>query len=426
MTELLSPAGNFEKLRAAIRYGADAVYLAGQRFGMRSAADNFGEDELPAAVQYAHERGKKLYLTVNTMPHGNEYPALRAYLSSLSGVPVDGMIVTDLGVFATIRELLPEMPIHISTQSSIVSPAAAKAWAALGATRLVLARELTLDEVRAIREALDPAVELEAFVHGSMCVSYSGRCMLSNHFTGRDANRGACTQPCRWNYTYTIEEEKRPESPLTVCENEHGTFIMSSKDMCMLRHIPELIGAGVTSFKIEGRMKSAYYTAVVSNAYRMAIDAYLRDPERYVFDERWYREVESVSHREYCTGYWFDDPRENPQLCREPGYIREKAYYATVEERGAALPSVPAENEGGVLCRLIQRNKMEKGGAAELLTPGRVGIPFAVTELYGEDGAPIESTPHPLMAFYTRLPHEAAPGDIVRAGGSEGRDGGAF
>lgn len=420
MTELLSPAGNFEKMRAAIRYGADAVYLAGQCFGMRSAADNFDNAGLSSAVQYAHERGKKVYLTVNTMPHGAEYPALRAYLTALRGIPVDAMIVTDLGVLATARELLPEVPLHISTQSSIVSPAAAKAWAAMGASRLVLARELTLDEVRAIREALDPAVELEAFVHGSMCVSYSGRCMLSNHFTGRDANRGACTQPCRWNYTYTVEEEKRPESPLPVIENEHGTFIMSSKDMCMLRHVPELIEAGVTSFKIEGRMKSAYYTAVITNAYRMAIDAYRNDPAGYRFDERWYREAESVSHREYCTGYWFDDPRENPQLCREPGYLREKAYFATVEERGAALPGVPAETDAGVLCRLIQRNKLEKGCAAELLTPGRVGIPFTVAELYGEDGTPIEATPHPLMTFFTRLPREATAGDIVRAGESDG------
>lgn len=416
MTELLSPAGNFEKMRAAIRYGADAVYLAGRCFGMRSAADNFDNEELSAAVQYAHERGKKVYLTVNTMPHGAEYPALCRYLDAMREIPVDAMIVTDLGVLATIREILPEMAIHISTQSSIVSPAAAKAWAATGASRLVLARELTLDEVRAIRAAVDPAVELEAFVHGSMCVSYSGRCMLSNHFTGRDANRGACTQPCRWNYTYTIEEEKRPDSPLPVIENEHGTFVMSSKDMCMLRHIPELIEAGVTSFKIEGRMKSAYYTAVITNAYRMAIDAYRRDGAAYRFDEGWYREVESVSHREYCTGYWFDDPRENPQLCRDPGYIREKAYYATVEARGAELPGVPAETGEGVLCRLIQRNKMELGCKAELLTPGRVGIPFAVKELYGEDGTPITATPHPLMVFYARLPEEAAGGDILRAG----------
>ena len=414
MMELLSPAGNFEKMQAALRFGADAVYLAGQRFGMRSAADNFTDEELAAAVEYVHARGKKLYLTVNTMPHGHEYPALREYFSKLAAFPPDALILTDLGVMATAKELLPNVPIHISTQSSIVSPAAAKAWASLGAERLVLARELSLEEVKRIREALPPEVELEAFVHGSMCVSYSGRCMLSNQFTGRDANRGACAQPCRWNYT--IVEEKRPDEALPVIENENGTFIMSSKDMCMLRHVPELINAGVTSFKIEGRMKSAYYTAVVTNAYRMAIDAYLRDPDAYVFDEAWYREVESVSHREYATGFWYDDPKKEAQLCTENGYIREKAYFATVVERGNAPEGLAEENEQGVLCRLRQRNKVSKGEKAELLTPSRVGIPLVVEEMYDADGAPIESAPHPLMEFYVRLPKEAAAGDILRAG----------
>ena len=413
MVELLSPAGNFEKLRAAVRFGADAVYLAGKCFGMRSAADNFTDEEIAEAAAYVHAHGKKIYLTVNTMPHGAEYPHLRAYLKNLESVGVDGLIVSDMGVFATVKELLPNVDVHVSTQASIVSPAAAKAWAALGATRLVLARELNMTEVRAIREALDPKVELEAFVHGSMCVSYSGRCMLSNEFTGRDANRGGCAQPCRWNYT--IVEEKRPDERLPVLENENGTFIMSSRDMCTLRHVPELIEAGVTSFKIEGRMKSAYYTAVVTNAYRMAIDAYLRDPEAYVFDERWYREVESVSHRAYSTGFWFDDPRKNPQLTEDVGYIREKAYFATVV--GDIVPdTLEKSNEKGKLCRLRQRNKVSLGDTAELLTPGRVGIPFLVEELYDAEGNAIESAPHPLMEFYTRLPVEAEVGDIIRAG----------
>ena len=414
MTELLSPAGNFEKMCAALRFGADAVYLAGKGFGMRSAADNFTDEELADAAAYVHARGKKLYLTVNTMPHGYEYARLREYLRTIGEIRPDGLIVSDMGVFATVRELLPEMDVHVSTQASIVSPAAAKAWAALGATRLVLARELNMQEVRAIREALDPTVELEAFVHGSMCVSYSGRCMLSNEFTGRDANRGGCAQPCRWNYT--IVEEKRPDERLPVMENENGTFILSSKDMCMLRHVPQLIEAGVTSFKIEGRMKSAYYTAVVTNAYRMAIDAYLADPVNYVFDEALYREVESVSHRAYCTGYWFDDPRQNPQLTEDVGYIREKAYFATVSARGDLPEGLVAENEQGKLCRLLQRNKVSLGDKAELLTPGRVGIPFAVTELYDENGAPIEAAPHPKMAFFCRLPHVASEGDIIRSG----------
>ena len=414
MTELLSPAGNFEKLRAALRFGADAVYLAGKCFGMRSAADNFTDEEIAEAVQYVHERGKKIYLTVNTMPHGDEYPRLRDYLRAVGAMGVDAMIVSDMGVFATVRELLPEMDIHVSTQASIVSPAAARAWAALGATRLVLARELNLTEVRAIREALPDSVELEAFVHGSMCVSYSGRCMLSNEFTGRDANRGGCAQPCRWNYT--IVEEKRPDERLPVMENENGTFILSSRDMCALRHVPELIEAGVTSFKIEGRMKSAYYAAVVTNAYRMAIDAYLRDPAGYVFDERLYREVESVSHRAYSTGFWFDDPRKSPQLTEDVGYIREKAYFATVSALGELPEGLVAENGNGKLCRLMQRNKVSLSDSAELLTPGRVGIPFRVTELYDETGAPIESAPHPKMEFFCRLPLEAMEGDIIRAG----------
>lgn len=414
MTELLSPAGNFEKLRAALRFGADAVYLAGKQFGMRSAADNFSDEEIAAAVQYTHERGRKIYLTVNTMPHGAEYPRLREYLRRMGEAGPDAMIVSDLGVFSTIRELLPDMPIHVSTQASIVSPAAARAWAALGATRLVLARELKIGEVRAIRDALDDSVELEAFVHGSMCVSYSGRCMLSNQFTGRDANRGACTQPCRWNYT--IVEEKRPDEHLPVMENENGTFILSSRDMCTVAHIPQLIEAGVKSFKIEGRMKSAYYTAVITNAYRMAIDAYQKDPQGYRFDPAWYREVESVSHRDYATGFWFDDPRENAQLTANTGYIREKAYFATVEETGELPAGLVAENENGKLCRLVQRNKMVLGEQAELLTPGRVGIPFTVAELYDETGAPIDATPHPLMTFFARLPKEASAGDILRAG----------
>ena len=417
MTELLSPAGNFEKLQAALRFGADAVYLAGKSFGMRSAADNFTDEELALAAEYVHQRGKKLYITVNTMPHGGEYPHLCTYLQTVGRIGADAVIVSDMGVFATVRELLPQMDIHVSTQASIVSPAAAKAWAALGATRLVLARELNMGEVQAIREALDPAVELEAFVHGSMCVSYSGRCMLSNQFTGRDANRGGCAQPCRWNYT--IVEEKRPDERLPVLENENGTFILSSKDMCVLRHVPELIRAGVTSFKIEGRMKSAYYTAVVTNAYRMAIDAYLADPEGYVFDERLYREVESVSHRAYGTGYWFDDPRQNPQLTADVGYIREKAYFATVSQTGELPAGLVAQNEQGKLCRLMQRNKVCLGDPAELLTPGRVGIPFTVTELYDSEGAPIESAPHPKMEFFCRLPKEAEAGDIIRAGESD-------
>ena len=414
MPELLSPAGNFEKLKAAIRYGADAVYLAGRRFGMRSAADNFTDEELFEAARYVHERGKKLYLTLNTLPHGDEYPALRAFLSRIAGAGMDGVIAADLGVISLVREMLPDVEIHISTQASIISPQAALAYAALGARRLVLARELTLSEIAQIREALPPEVELEAFVHGSMCVSYSGRCLLSHALTGRDANRGACTQPCRWNYTIT--EEKRPESPFPIEENELGSFIMSSKDMCTIAHIPQLIGAGIDSFKIEGRMKSAYYTAVVTNAYRIAIDAYLADPEHYIFDPALMRELESVSHREYCTGFYFDDPMENPQLSTIPGYIREKAYLATAAPEELALPAGLAPvSEEGVLCPFVQRNKICRGDAAELLSPGRLGVSVTIRELYDEQGTPIESAPHPYQKFFTRLPFPVSEGDILRA-----------
>ena len=415
MPELLSPAGNFEKMRAAIRYGADAVYLAGTFFGMRSAADNFTNEELCDAVKYAHERGVKVYLTVNTMPHGYEYDALRAYLFAIKDYGIDAMIVADLGVMATIKEIIPDMEIHVSTQASIVSPAAALAYAALGAKRLVLARELTLSEIKAIKDALPEGIELEAFVHGSMCVSYSGRCMLSHHLTERDANRGACTQPCRWNYK--IVEEKRPDVPLPIEENELGTFIMSSKDMCTIGIIPELIAAGIDSFKIEGRMKSAYYTAVVTNAYRMAIDAYLADPENYSFNEELLVELDSVSHREYCTGYYLDEPIKEAQLASNVGYIREKSYFATALEYSMSeLPeNLVYENECGRLALFMQKNKVKIGDGAEVISPSMTGRAFSVTELYDEKGAPIDCAPHPFMKFFVRVPFEVKAGDIMRS-----------
>ncbi len=416
MCELLSPAGNFEKLKAALLYGADAVYLAGRRFGMRSAADNFSVSELYEAAEYVHERGKRLYLTLNTMPHGFEYRELEEFLDDIADAGIDAFIAADLGVLALLREKLPDAEIHISTQAGIVSAQAAKAFVALGAKRLVLARELTFSEIREIRAALPNEVELEAFIHGSMCVSYSGRCMLSQHLTGRDANRGACTQPCRWNYT--IVEEKRPDMPLPIEETELGTFIMSSKDMCTVELIPSLMESGINSFKIEGRMKSAYYTAVVTNAYRMAIDAYLENPSEYKFDERLLRELESVSHREYCTGYYKDEPSDEANLSSTTGYIREKAYFATsLGEDAAELPlGLCRENADGRLYPFMQKNKVCIGDAAEIISPSRVGRAFRVTELYDEAGNEIEAAPHPSMLFFARVPFEVKAGDIMRSG----------
>ncbi len=419
MPELLSPAGNFEKLKAALLYGADAVYLAGTRFGMRSAADNFTDDELFAAAEYVHARGKKLYLTLNTMPHAHEYAPLREFLNSVKGAHIDAFIVADLGVMSLLKSVIPDAEIHVSTQASIVSPEAALAYVALGAKRLVLARELTLPEIKKIKAAIPEHVELEAFVHGSMCVSYSGRCMLSNSLTGRDANRGACAQPCRWGYTIT--EEKRPDQPYPIEQNELGTFIMSSKDMCTISILPELIEAGIDSFKIEGRMKSAYYAAVVTNSYRMAIDSYLRDPEGYSFDARLIRELESVSHREYCTGFYLDDPMENPQMSTMNGYIREKAYFATaLDKNELPLPAyLEKTNEKGTLAPFIQRNKIKLGDLAEMISPSKFGRAFKVEELYSEDGEPIGSAPHPSQKFFARVPFEVCAGDIIRSGDNE-------
>ena len=405
--ELLSPAGNFEKMRAAILYGADAVYLAGRLFGMRAAADNFSTEELRDAVAYAHERGVKVYLTVNTMPRENEYPELEKYFTHLRDIRPDALIVADLGVLALAREMLPDIDIHISTQANAVSSAACLAFAALGAKRVVLARELSLAEIKEIRRNLPENIELECFIHGSMCVSYSGRCLLSNHMVARDVNRGACAQPCRWNYTirgYEITEEKRPDCKMPIEEINGETFVMASRDTCTIEHIPELIEAGISSFKIEGRMKSAYYTAVVTNAYRMAIDSYLSG--NYSYDPRWYRELLSVSHRDYATGYYFSDSHTDANISEVAGYLREKAYLATVLSYNA---------DTGV-ARLSQRNKFSRGDACELLTPGSVGRAFTAQELFDESGVPIESVPHPYMEFSMKMPFEVKCGDIVRAG----------
>ena len=424
MPELLSPAGNFEKLKAALLYRADAVYLGWNRFGMRAAADNFTTEELYEAAAYTHERGKRLYLTTNTLPRGEEYPALSEFFRTLASFDAfhrpDALIAADLGVVRLAQRLLPDVEIHISTQASIISPEAAIAYAELGAKRLVLARELHFDEIRAIRDALDPSVELEAFIHGSMCVAFSGRCLLSHHFTGRDANRGACTQPCRWNYK--IVEEKRPDDALPLYEDEEqGTFILSSKDMCMITEIPRLMEAGIDSFKIEGRMKSAYYTAVVTNAYRMAMDAYAADPGGYRLDPAWYAELCSVSHREYGTGYYLEDPMKNPQLCAEMGYIREKAYLATaLETEEDAIPTgLVYENGEGRLVRFIQRNKVSVGSMGEIISPGSIGRAFRISELYTIEGEAIPAAPHPSMEFYLRVPFTVTPGDILRAGGDD-------
>ena len=403
--EILSPAGNFEKMKSAILYGADAVYLSGKMFGMRAAADNFTVEEMREAVEYAHERGVKVYLTLNTMPRENEYPELKEYIKSIADIPLDAMIIGDIGVMVLVSDMLPEMEIHVSTQANSVSVADCLAWYRLGAKRVVLARELTLEEIKIIRANIPEDLEIECFVHGSMCISYSGRCLLSGHIIGRDGNRGMCAQPCRWNYVvrgYEIAEEKRPDCVMPIEEHAGETFIMASRDTCTIEHIPELIEAGINSFKIEGRMKSAYYTAVVTNTYKMAVDSYFSGD--YEYDPLWYRELLSVTHRSYATGYYFSDSHIDANTTEDNGYFKDKAYLAVVLEYNAQT--------GEAL--MSQRNKMKLGDKIEVLTPGRVGRIIEIAELYDADHNPIDATPHPYMSFYAKTSEPLSVGDIIR------------
>ncbi len=405
--ELLAPAGNFEKLRAAILYGADAVYLSGKQFGMRSAADNFTVEEIYEAVKYAHERGRKVYLTVNVTPHTDEYDSLCEYFSLIGDSGLDALILADVGVISLAKKLLPHIPIHISTQAGAVSHADCNFWYELGAARVVLARELSFAEIEKIKRKINPSLELEAFIHGSMCVSFSGRCLLSQHIVGRDANRGACAQPCRWDYNiYEISEVKRPNMPMQLIEDNRGTYIMSSRDMCMIEHIPELFASGLASLKIEGRMKSAYYTAVTSNTYRIALDSYAASPEAYKYSPEWMTELESVTHREYSTGYYFSDPMKDANLVTRGGYLAEKAYLAY------ALSYDPEKKRA----TFVQRNKLSEGETIELISPGFTGRPLKALSMQNEKGEKIESAPHPFMKFSIEVPFEVKAGDIIRKG----------
>lgn len=408
--EILAPAGNFEKLTFAVLYGADAVYVAGKSFGMRAASDNFSNEELIEAVKYCHERNVKLYVTVNIMPREYELSQLPSYLEFLNNqAKPDAMIISDMGVLAMAKKYAPDIDIHISTQANTVNSEACKLYHSLGATRIVLARELTIDEIKTIRNNIPEELELEAFVHGAMCVSYSGRCLLSNFFSGRDANRGKCAQPCRWEYfdgeKYAeIFEKKRPEERVSLVENENGTFMFSSKDMCMIEHIPELVNAGINSFKIEGRVKSAYYTAVTANAYKTELNRYFEDMDNYRFDERALYELTSVSHREYGTGYFFDNCHENAQITSDGGYLRDKAFLSTVSE-------VDVEKGIAVLC---QRNKSVDGQICELVSPGAVSREFILEDMRDMKGEKISSAPHPQMLFTVKMNVPMKKGDIIR------------
>lgn len=392
--ELLAPAGDFERLEMALHYGADAVYLAGTQFGMRASAGNFTFPELSKATKLAHANGTAVHMTCNTLPREDELSQLPEFLEQAQDAGVDAFIIADLGVMAAAKKYAPKVSRHVSTQLGVINSATANVLFDMGADRVVLARETPMEDIRKIRANTPKELEIEAFVHGAMCVSFSGRCLLSNYLTGRDANRGACAQPCRWKYH--LVEEKRPGEYFEISEDK-GTYIMNSRDMCMIEHIPELIDAGVTSFKIEGRMKSAYYAAAVTNAYRHAIDYALKGE---ALPKVWIDELNKVSHRPYCTGFYYGDPGQH---FAEASYFSD-AYVCAVVENCA--------DDG--FAELTQRNRFCVGDMVELLTNEGEPISFAVTELWDENGEAITATPHAMMKFKMRLPVNCSALSILR------------
>ena len=393
--ELLAPAGDMERLEMAVAYGADAVYLAGTTFGMRSFAGNFTPEELKRAVALCHKKGVRVHVTCNTMPRNDEVARLPEWLTYLDQVGVDAVILADVGVMALAGKYAPHVQRHISTQASIVNYETARAWHDLGADRVILARELSLDEIREIRAKTPPELELEAFAHGAMCVSYSGRCLLSNYMTGRDSNRGACAQPCR--YKYALMEEKRPGEYFPVYEDEKGTYIMNSRDMCTIDHVAELIDAGLDSLKLEGRAKSAYYAAIVTGAYRHAIDAALAGQP---LDPVWRDEVEHISHRHYSTGFYFGQPG---QFTEDSRYIRDWQIVAKVR---SCTPDGRAV--------LTLNNKFSVGDQLELVGPGLRPCPVTVKALWDEDGESLDQVRKPQMVFQLDLPCQAPPLSLLR------------
>ena len=393
--ELLSPAGDMERLKMSVLYGADAVYLAGTSFGMRSFAGNFTPEELPQAVAFAHNHGVTVHVTVNTMPRNEEIAQLPAYLEQLEDAGVDALIVADLGAFTLAGKYAPHCQRHISTQQSIANYECAQSWFDLGAKRVVLARELNLDEIRTIREKTSKELEIETFGHGAMCVSYSGRCLLSNYMTGRDSNRGACAQPCR--YQYALMEEKRPGEYFPVYEDEKGTYILNSRDMCMIDHLDDLMDAGVDCIKIEGRAKSAYYAAIVTGAYRHCIDDIAAGRQ---IDPVWRNEVEHVSHRIYSTGFYYGEPGQYTENSR---YIREWQIVAKVES---------CDENGLALCSL--NNKFHIGDALEVVGPDLRPFPMVAGNMHDLDGNPLDEPRTPQMKFTIQLPRQVPPLSMIR------------
>lgn len=409
--EILAPAGNFEKLKTAILYGADAVYLAGQRFGLRAGGKNFSDAELTAAALYAHEHGCKAFVTVNALARDDELDAIAAYGKKLLDDGFDAAIVSDPGVFACLHEAVPGLALHISTQANVSNAAACRFWHQAGAKRIVLSRELSLAQIKQIRALVPPELELECFVHGAICLAHSGRCLLSAYFNDRSGNRGACSQPCRWEYQ--LQEVGRVSAdPLPIETDGQGTYLLSSKDLCMIEHIPELLDAGINSFKIEGRMKGLYYVAVTSRAYRCALDHYLRNPA--AAPPAWpCAELDLLVHREYSTGFYFDDPRNSAQIATHESYLRPARVLAQAMGE-APLPGdyQPASDE--YLMR--QMNKMSVGEPAYVFSPtGEGAQSITVKSLKNPEGEAISATPHPGELYFLACDFPIAPGSFIRS-----------
>ncbi|MDU1411664.1 MAG: U32 family peptidase [Clostridium sp.] len=398
--ELLAPAGNLEKLKAAINFGADAVYLGGSKLNLRAFADNFSNEELAEGIKYAHERGKKVHVTLNVFPHNDDLDGLEDYLTELYELGVDAIIVADPGIIMTAREVVPNLEIHLSTQANTVNYKTCEFWHKMGVKRVVLARELSLEEISKVHKKIPETMDMEIFIHGSMCMAYSGRCLLSNYLVGRDANRGSCAQPCR--YKYSLVEEKREGEYMPIMEDEHGTYIMNSKDLCMIEHIPEIMQTGAVSFKIEGRMKSVYYVAATVKAYREAIDAYMASPENYKFDSRWLEEVSKPSHRQFYTGFYFDN-EENKQIQSSSSYIRNYDVIGVVKSY---------DKESGI-ATIEHKNKAVEGDVVEVLRPVGPNATITLNDLHNEKGEKIDSAPSSKMIYTAKVEEELEENDIL-------------
>lgn len=400
--ELLAPAGNLEKLKIAFEYGADAVYIGGEEFSLRVAADNFSNDEIKQGIDFAKKLGKKVYLTANVIPHNRDIDEYAKFLTEVRGLGLDAVILSDLGMFAVTKEIAPNLDIHISTQANNVNYKSAQMWHEMGAKRVILAREMSLDEITEIRKRTSPGLELEAFVHGAMCISYSGRCLLSNYMAGRDGNGGACAHPCRWKYY--LMEEKRPGEYMPVFENERGTFIYNSKDLCMIEHIDKLIQSGLTSFKIEGRVKSEFYVATVVAAYRRAIDAYMQNPSGWRPDPSLSAELKKVSHRDYTTGFYFNKPGGTEQRYGGSSYIREYDMVGVVEDY----------DPNTKIAKVIQKNRFFKGDEVEFLCTDGTFFTQNIEYLTDGNGEVIDVANHPQNVVCVRTANPVTKDSFMR------------